>query len=231
MATFNLESDINSDKYTEYVCDKYDIQDRNKTVTEIPNINIDDLNQLNWNIAILLGNSGSGKSTLLKLFGEPKKIVYDLNKACISQFENVSEEDAANTFFGVGLSSVPTWLRRPNQLSNGEKARLDLAYNIINTPKDELIIIDEFTSVVNRACAKSMSYSLQRYIREQNRKIVLASCHFDIIDWLNPDVIFNLNKQKNLEVETEHLVYKDSEEYNELLNINKDEILTELMEI
>ena len=103
---------------------------------------------------------------------------------------------------------------------------MDLAYDIINTDENDIIAVDEFTSVVNRQVAKSMSNALQRYIRNKNRKIIIASCHFDILNWLNPDVVFNLNKQINDEVLTERFIYNDNEEYNEIASVNKDELLT-----
>jgi predicted acetyltransferase len=56
-----------------------------------------------------------------------------------------------------------------------------------SSKENEVILIDEYTSVVDRDVAKSMSYALQKYIRRTNKKIVLASCHFDIMEWLLPD--------------------------------------------
>lgn len=226
-----LTSNINKDKYTNYVCEKYDIQDYEKSETIIPIVNFNDLDKIEWNIALVVGNSGSGKSTLLKSIREPKNASYDYSKSCISQFDNISESEICDVFHGVGLSSIPTWLRKPNELSNGEKARLDLAYYIITTPINEWIMIDEYSSVVNRSCAMSMSYAFQRYIRKHNRKALLFSCHFDIIDWLNPDVIFNLNKQKDGIVETEHLIYENSKEYAKMKTISENEVLSENIEI
>ena len=221
-----LETSIKTDAYTEFVCDKYDIQDKNKVQTIIPKVNLDDLSHFKWNIAIIVGNSGSGKTTILNSFKEAIKHEYDNTLSCISQFKKLNPEEVAEIFHGVGLSSIPTWLKHPNELSNGEKARLDLAYDIINTDENDIIVVDEFTSVVNRQVAKSMSNALQRYIRNKNRKIIIASCHFDILNWLNPDVVFNLNKQINDEVLTERFIYNDNEEYNEIASVNKDELLT-----
>jgi hypothetical protein len=100
-----------------------------------------------------------------------------------------------------------------------------MCWLLANT-KDGVIFCDEFTSVVNRNCAKSLSFALQRYIRRNNLKIILASCHFDIIEWLNPDWIFNLNKQIDNKVNIEHLVYKDNKEYQSYDTVNKNSILT-----
>ena len=44
---------------------------------------------------------------------------------------------------------------------------------------------------MDRDVALSMSNALQRYVRRKKLSIILASCHFDIMDWLNPDWIYS----------------------------------------
>jgi ABC-type lipoprotein export system ATPase subunit len=222
-----LKSNVSVDNYTEYVCDKYDLQTREEIITEVPLLDTSELSDFKWNVGVLCGNSGSGKSTLLSTLGEPKNPIYDYSKSIISQFPHMSEHDVCELLSSVGLSSVPVWLHKPNELSNGERARLDLCWILANAKENEIILYDEFSSVINRAVAKSMSYALQRYVREKNLKIILASCHFDIIEWLNPDWVFNLNKQTNGECEIERFIYKDDEEYQLYNNINKKDILTD----
>jgi ABC-type lipoprotein export system ATPase subunit len=225
-----LESKIVNDNYTQFLYDNYDIQNRDITTTEVPMPSKEDMEEMNkshWNIMLICGKSGSGKSTILKEIGNVIPIKYDYNKAVISQFEGYSEEDACDLLNGVGLSSVPNWLRKPNELSNGERARLDIAKSIYDA-KGGVVILDEFTSVVNRAAAKSMSFALQRYARQKDLKIVIASCHFDIIEWLNPNYIFNLNhKDENGNVELEKMVYSDDAEYKNQQYVKETEVLSE----
>lgn len=222
-----LTSHINNDKYTEYLYDHYDIQNHDDTISEIPIPNMKELNDIEWNIMLICGRSGSGKSTIMRMLSGCPEIKYDNSKSCISQFPNLSEEEVCELFHGVGLSSVPTWLRKPSELSNGEKARLDLCYLIANS-KDGIVMIDEFTSVVNRDVAKSMSFSLQRYIRQHGLKCIISSCHFDVVEWLQPDVVYNLNKKDGEgNVELEHLVYSESEEYKQYKRVNLNELLTD----
>jgi len=225
-----LESKIVNDNYTQFLYDNYDIQNRDITTTEVPMPSKEDMEEMNkshWNIMLICGKSGSGKSTILKEIGNVIPIRYDYSKAVISQFEGYSEEDACDLLNGVGLSSVPNWLRKPNELSNGERARLDIAKSIYDA-KGGIVILDEFTSVVNRAAAKSMSFALQRYARQKDLKIVIASCHFDIIEWLNPNYIFNLNhKDENGNVELEKMVYSDDAEYKNQQYVKETEVLSE----
>lgn len=230
-----LESSIVNDRYTEFLYGAYDIQNKDKTVTYVPMPSSDDLKAMNddtWNIMLICGNSGGGKTTILKeVFKNATKITYDNSKCVISQFPNLSEEEVCNLLSSMGLSSVPTWLRKPSQLSNGEKSRLDIAKAIYDS-QGGTIVLDEFTSVVNRDVAKSMSFALQRYVRENNLKVVIASCHFDIIEWLQPDYIFNLNHiDANGDVELEKMVYSDDFDYKANYSVREEDILSDAMEV
>ena len=185
MAKKTLTSEIVNDKYTEYLYKHYDIQTKDYTSTDIPLISQGDwdkMNEDNWNILLICGKSGSGKSTLLKEIGEIPTLEYDYTKAVISQFPKLTEEEACDLRCGVGLSSVPTWLRKPQELSNGERARLDLCMSLYCARDSGIALIDEFSSVVNRDVAKSMSHALQSYVRRRGLKVVICSRHFDIIE-------------------------------------------------
>ena len=78
-------------------------------------------------------------------------------------------------------------MRPYHVLSTGEKFRADLARKI-----NSGAVIDEFTSVVDRNVAKSCSRALSRYVKEKRlHNIVIASCHRDIKEWLEPDWVFD----------------------------------------
>jgi ABC-type lipoprotein export system ATPase subunit len=140
-----------------------------------------------FNIGVIYGASGSGKSTLLRNFGFKSFHKWDYNKAIISHFE--SPDDGINKLSAVGLNSIPSWYKPYEILSNGEKFRADLSRSI----KDNASI-DEFTSVVDRNVAKAASVSLSKYIKNNNIKnVVLATCHEDVLDWLEPDWVINTN--------------------------------------
>lgn len=235
MSKIILESKFKVDSYCQYLFDNYDIQDKEKTVTEVPipsKEDMEEMNKDNWNILLICGKSGSGKSTILReIYGDVKPIEYDYNKCVISQFPRLSEEEACDLLSSIGLASVPTWLRKPQELSNGERARLDIAKAIYDA-NGGIVVLDEYTSVVNRSAAKSMSFALQRYARQKGLKIIIASCHFDIIEWLQPDYVFNLeHRDENGEVEMEKMIYNDDTNYNVYQSPREIDILTEAIEI
>jgi ABC-type ATPase with predicted acetyltransferase domain len=186
MKYIERKNKIINDKYTEYVFESFDIQNREETIVKIP-INFSECKTFEWNIGVIYGGSGTGKTTLLKEFGELSIDKFADEKPLISNFDWLEPKEATFLLSAMGLSSVPTWLRPFNLLSNGEQYRASLAYKVGKAKENEVILIDEFTSVVDRDVAKAMSYAIQKYIRRTNKKIILASCHFDIMEWLLPD--------------------------------------------
>ena len=180
-----LTNNIINDDYTKYVYEAFDIQDQDKTITEV-NFSLGEAKNFDWNIGVILGGSGSGKTTILKRLGAINKPTFSSEKPLISNFDWLSPREATFLLTSMGLSSVPTWLRPFHTLSNGEQYRAELAYLVGKAKEGEVVLIDEYTSVVDRDVAKAMSFALQKYIRRTNKKIILASCHYDILDWLLP---------------------------------------------
>tara|TARA_R110002049_G_scaffold253995_1_gene429365 strand:- start:141 stop:1295 length:1155 start_codon:yes stop_codon:yes gene_type:complete len=189
-----LKNNIKNDKYTEYVYDKFDIQNRDQTITEV-SFNLSEAKSFDWNIGVIYGSSGSGKTTILKQMGGLASSVFDGNKSLISNFDWLEPNEASRLLSSMGLSSVPTWLRPFHLLSNGEQFRAELAYKVAKANDSDVILIDEFTSVVDRDVAKSMSFAIQKYIRKNNKRMIVASCHYDVMEWLTPDWI--CSPQKN----------------------------------
>jgi len=148
-----------------------------------------------YNIGLIVGASGSGKTTLAKeIFGDDCfDFEYDDTKPVIEQFpEEFSYDECASLLSGIGLTSVPCWIRPMYTLSNGQKARAVAALQMASR---ETFIVDEWTSVVDRTVAKAMSVCLQKFARKGAKRVVAVACHYDIIEWLNPDWIIDCNKQ------------------------------------
>lgn len=162
----------------------YDFDGTVTTTITVPDFPTD------FSIGLIVGSSGSGKSTLLKRFGEEKPVYWQNGVSIASHFPTF--EEASQRFGAVGLNSIPTWLKPYPALSTGERFRADLSRQL-----ESSAVIDEFTSVVNRECAKSCSMSIAKYIRASGMKnVVFASCHDDIIPFLEPDWVYNTDKQE-----------------------------------
>jgi ABC-type lipoprotein export system ATPase subunit len=118
----NLKSKINRDKYTEYVCEAFDIQDSDTTESEV-SFNLGEAKNFDWNIGVIYGSSGGGKTTILKQMGKLASSSFDGEKSLISNFDWLEPSEASHLLSSMGLSSVPTWLRPFHLLSNGEQFR------------------------------------------------------------------------------------------------------------
>jgi len=150
----------------------------------------------NWKIGLIVGPSGSGKTSIgRKIFGE--EFLYDpawpIDKPIVDAIAAGGDFDAVTgALASVGLGSVPAWLRPYHVLSNGEKFRANLARLIAEAP--DRAVVDEFTSVVDRQIAKFGATAFGKSWKRTAGKVVLLSCHYDIIEWLEPDWVYDTAK-------------------------------------
>lgn len=150
-----------------------------------------------WQIGIVVGPSGSGKSSIGKIiFGENR--IYDYTKGWSPDkpiIDDIAPDGDFNEVTGalanVGLGDVPAWLRPFRVLSNGEQFRAGLARLIVSRPSE--VVVDEFTSVIDRQIARIGSQAFRKSWRRTNPtgKVVLLTPHYDILDWVQPDWIFD----------------------------------------
>jgi ABC-type ATPase involved in cell division len=139
-----------------------------------------------WNLGLIVGPSGSGKSLIARhVFGKIKTNKWG-NAPVIDEFAQSHDIEAiANVCSAVGFNTIPSWMKSYAILSNGERFRVDLARKLLEDV--DPIVVDEFTSVVDRQVAKIASNAVQKYVRKNKRQFVAISCHYDIVDWLQPD--------------------------------------------
>lgn len=148
-----------------------------------------------WNVGLVVGPSGSGKSTVARhIWGTREPLRWD-GAGIVDDFpEGMSTEQIANAVNSVGFSTPPAWLRPHRVLSMGEQFRAEVARRMMGD--EDPIVVDEYTSVVDRQVAQVASHAIQRYVRAQKRRFVAVGCHYDVIDWLQPDWILDMATQQ-----------------------------------
>jgi len=170
--------------YLDVIRQKYDIKDYKENPVVIPDLPTD-------GIVLIVGTSGSGKSTILKSLGEYSQPSIEFYNTVIENFS--TPERGEELLLACGLRTIPTWFRTPHTLSNGEHHRFEMALSL----DQGINKIDEFTSVVDRDTAKSLALSMRKYYdqRGTDEPLYIASCHRDIIDWLDPDWVYDTDLQ------------------------------------
>ncbi len=143
-----------------------------------------------WNVGLIVGPSGSGKSSVARqLFGAAYEPPLKWGKPSVIDdvSDSVPVERVTGAFSAVGFNTIPAWLRPFSVLSTGERFRVELARRVLELP--DPIVVDEFTSVVDRQVAKIGAHAIQKLVRREERRFVAVGCHRDVIDWLQPDWI------------------------------------------
>ena len=149
-----------------------------------------------WQIGVIVGASGTGKTTIAKeLFNEEliKGFEYNAKSVIDDMPKDAKIDDITKMFYSVGFGSVPSWLKPYSVLSNGEKMRVDLARALL---EKDFIVFDEFTSVVDRQIAQTACIAINKALKKTNKKFIAVTCHYDILDWLQPDWVFDTNKMQ-----------------------------------
>ena len=148
---------------------------------------------------MVVGPSGSGKTSIgRQIFGDPAPFwtpAWPADAPIIDAIAPAGDFNAVTGALGsVGLGSVPTWLRPYPVLSNGEKFRADLARLVCDAP--DVAVVDEFTSVVDRQIAKFGALAFAKaWRRLKGKQVVLLTPHHDVVEWLEPDWVFDTAKR------------------------------------
>jgi len=175
---------------TEKVRGMFDVQE--KEISKEFDVDIP-IEEMDWNVGLIVGASGSGKTTIAKRCFPNYEFFegYSWASECfLDDFDSsLLPTQIVEALTKVGFSSPPDWLRPFSVLSNGQKMRAELARLILECNKP--VIYDEFTSVVDRQVAQVGSAAIQKFIRKSGKQFIAVSCHYDIEEWLEPDWVYD----------------------------------------
>jgi Fe-S cluster assembly ATPase SufC len=105
-----------------------------------------------WNVGLIVGPSGVGKSSIARqIFGAPSEFKWTAASVIDDFNAKRSIQDIADICSAVGFNTIPSWMKPFAVLSTGERFRVEVARHLLEDR--DPIVIDEFTSVVDRQVA------------------------------------------------------------------------------
>jgi ABC-type ATPase with predicted acetyltransferase domain len=129
-----------------------------------------DIDEKPWNVGLIVGPSGAGKSSVARSCSARSASTTWKAASVIDDFDKkFSIEQVAEICSAVGFNTIPSWMKPYGVLSTGEKFRVDLARHVLEG--GDLVMVDEFTSVIDRQVANIGCHAVQKLIRKQQETI------------------------------------------------------------
>jgi ABC-type ATPase with predicted acetyltransferase domain len=189
-----------------------------RTVAEMFGIGLDESHEVtvceelrldvrSGDVVFITGPSGSGKSVVLRALvaalreADPDARVVDLARvrppaaACVIDGLGPDLGDALRLASTAGLADAFVMLRRPAELSDGQRWRLRLAHAVARLRLGRegrrrcILVADELASTLDRCCARAVAWRLRRLADEWGLTVLAAAAHDDIAADLAPDVL------------------------------------------
>ncbi len=158
-------------------------------------------------VVYITGQSGSGKSVVLRelslLMANDGLKVADidkvelLDKPLIDQIGK-STQEALGYLSIAGLNDAHLFIRKPKELSDGQRYRFRLA-KIVES-KANVWVADEFLAVLDRVTAKVIAFNLQKTARKMGATLMVATTHSDMVEDLAPNLIIRKQYREKIEI-------------------------------
>ncbi|MCK1543406.1 ABC transporter [Bradyrhizobium sp. 179] len=159
-------------------------------------------------IVYVTGQSGSGKSLILRDLARQMNAgglkVADLNKLDLVEKPVIelvgnTTTHAADLLAKAGISDAWIYIRKPSELSDGQRYRLKLA--MLMNQDAEVWVADEFGAVLDRVTAKCVAFNMQKVARRLNKTLIVATTHTDLKEELGPSLTITKRFRQRVDIE------------------------------
>jgi len=146
-------------------------------------------------VVYITGQSGSGKSLILRelakqMGAEGLKVVdidqLELQGRPVIEQIGSSTQEATDLLAKAGISDAYLYLRKPAELSDGQRYRLKLA--MLMASGADVWVADEFGAILDRVTARCVAWNMQKLARRLGKTLILATTHTDLKDELAPSL-------------------------------------------
>ncbi len=170
-------------------------------------------------VIFITGPSGGGKSAILDLIDSELRDrgvpAIDVNNKSSRPAENVPLidaipaplEEALAHLSRAGLADAFVFLRSPSQLSEGQRARFELACAMLEADATRqaavkhattscaeqvaVILADEFLATLDRITATIIARNVRKWITRTGHAFICATTHDDLLEHLQPDLVIH----------------------------------------
>lgn len=158
-------------------------------------------------VVYVTGQSGAGKSTVLRELArqmeEQGLSVVDIDGVLLEDLPLIDQigkttNDALNYLAIAGINDAYLYIRKPHELSDGQRYRFRLAKIIESGAK--VWVADEFLAVLDRTTAKVIAYNLQKVARKVGATLMVATTHHDMIDDLAPTLFIEKRYREKIRI-------------------------------
>lgn len=157
-------------------------------------------------VVYITGQSGSGKSLLLKDLA--KQIALEQPVADIDKVEllecplidqvGTSTDEAIRILNLAGLNDAYLFIRKPSELSDGQRYRFRVAKLMESGCK--VWVADEFGAVLDRTTAKVVALNIRKFAKQCGATVIVATTHKDLLAELAPTLYVEKRFKEKIEV-------------------------------
>lgn len=158
-------------------------------------------------VVYITGQSGSGKSLLLKELAA--QIAKEQPVADIDQVElqdmplidqvGTSTEEAIRILNMAGLNDAYLLIRKPSELSDGQRYRFRVAKLMESACK--VWVADEFGAVLDRTTARVVAFNMRKFAKACGATLIVATTHKDLRDELAPTLYVDKRFKDKIDIE------------------------------
>ena len=158
-------------------------------------------------VVYITGQSGSGKSValreLLYLMTEEGLRIADIDSVELQNVPLIDQigkntTDALNLLSIAGLNDAYLFIRKPSELSDGQRYRFRLAKVIESGAK--VWFADEFLAVLDRTTALVIAFNMQKMARKNGATLIVATTHTDMVPDLAPTLIIHKQYREKIQL-------------------------------
>ena len=158
-------------------------------------------------VVYITGQSGSGKSLLLRALANQLEETTSVRRIDDVELEDkpvidqigTSTSEALKLLSVAGVSDAYLFLRKPSELSDGQRYRVRLAKLLAEGAK--VWVADEFGAVLDRVTAKVIAKNMSSAARDFGATLIVATTHTDLVEELGPNVTVTKHYRERIKVE------------------------------